>query len=87
MDRTWRHSDAERLNRLDCDWVRLLHKAELLNECLFFGLGHARVKIAAWVADYNTERPHSALGYQIPAAFGDAGVCHDHRNRPVGGDR
>ena len=42
---------------------------ELLNECLFFGLAHARIDIAAWVADYNTERPHSALGYQTPAAF------------------
>jgi len=42
---------------------------ELLNESLFFGLGHARAEIAAWVADYNTERPHSALGYRTPAAF------------------
>jgi putative transposase len=42
---------------------------ELLNESLFFGLGHARTEIAAWVADYNTERPHSALGYQTPMAF------------------
>jgi putative transposase len=42
---------------------------ELLNECLFFGLAHARTEIAAWVADYNTERPHSALGYQTPAAY------------------
>jgi putative transposase len=42
---------------------------ELLNESLFFGLGHARTEIAAWIADYNTERPHSALGYQTPAAF------------------
>ena len=24
--------------------------------------------IAAWAADYNTTRPHSALGYQTPAA-------------------
>ncbi len=42
---------------------------ELLNEALFFGLEHARETIAAWVADYNTERPHSALGYLAPAAF------------------
>ncbi len=45
---------------------------ELLNESLFFGLGHARTEIAAWVTDYNTERPHSALGYQTPAAFAAA---------------
>ena len=42
---------------------------ECLNETLFFGLAHARTEIAAWVVDYNTERPHSALGYQTPAAF------------------
>ena len=42
---------------------------ELLNEALFLGLNHARETITAWVADYNTERPHSALGYLTPAAF------------------
>ena len=42
---------------------------ELLNESLFFGLDHARAKIAAWVDDYNLRRPHSALGYIPPAAY------------------
>ena len=42
---------------------------ELLNETLFFSLDHARKTIAEWVEDYNTKRPHSALGYQTPAAF------------------
>ncbi len=42
---------------------------ELLNETLFFGLEHARRAIAYWKEDYNTGRPHSALGYQTPAAF------------------
>jgi len=42
---------------------------ELLNETLFFALAHARAAIARWVADYNERRPHSALGYQTPAAF------------------
>ena len=41
---------------------------ELLNETLFLGLRHARAKIAAWVADFNTERPHSGIGYITPAA-------------------
>ena len=41
---------------------------ELLNESLFTSLAQARAVIAAWVADYNTTRPHSALGYQTPAA-------------------
>jgi putative transposase len=42
---------------------------ELLNETLFFDLDDARAKIAAWVADFNTARPHSALGYFTPAAY------------------
>jgi putative transposase len=42
---------------------------ELLNETLFMSMGHAREKIAAWVDDYNTGRPHSSLGYATPAAF------------------
>jgi putative transposase len=29
----------------------------------------ARVTLAAWRTDYNTERPHSRLGWQTPAAF------------------
>jgi transposase InsO family protein len=42
---------------------------ELLNETLFMGLDHAWTAIAASVADYNQERPHSALGSETPAAF------------------
>jgi putative transposase len=42
---------------------------ELLNETLFFSLDQARSVIAAWVEDYNLNRPHSALNYQTPAAF------------------
>ena len=39
-----------------------------LNETLFLGLRHARAKLASWASDYNTERPHSGLGYLTPAA-------------------
>ena len=42
---------------------------ELLNETLFFTIGQAREILARWVDDYNTERPHSSLGYATPAAF------------------
>ena len=42
---------------------------EFLNETLFRNLAHARDLLAAWVTDYNTTRPHSALGYQTPAGF------------------
>jgi transposase InsO family protein len=44
---------------------------ELLNETLFLDLDQARQLIGAWVADYNTARPHSSLGYQTPAAYAD----------------
>jgi len=42
---------------------------ELLNETLFHGLAHARIKIAEWIDDFNTQRPHSALSYKTPAAY------------------
>lgn len=42
---------------------------ELLNESLFFGLDHARIRISAWADDYNQRRPHSALGYIPPAVY------------------
>ncbi len=44
---------------------------ELLNETLFFDLDQARQLIGSWVADYNTARPHSSLGYRTPAAYAD----------------
>ncbi|MET4520283.1 integrase core domain-containing protein, partial [Bradyrhizobium sp. I1.7.5] len=34
---------------------------ELLNETLFFGLDHARAKIADWVGDYNRASEHPSV--------------------------
>ncbi len=42
---------------------------ELLNEKLFTSLAHVREALAMWKDDYNTFRPHSALGNLTPAAF------------------
>jgi putative transposase len=42
---------------------------EFLNETAFRNLAQARDLIAAWVDDYNTQRPHSALGYETPADY------------------
>ena len=42
---------------------------EFLNETLCRNLAHARDLIAAWMIDFKTARPHSALGYQTPAGF------------------
>lgn len=59
---------------------------ELLNESLFFDLDHARQELALWVTDYNTERPHSALGYTTPAAFAAGlGLATDHLAPPFQG--
>jgi transposase InsO family protein len=57
---------------------------ELLNESLFFGLDHARQTVAAWVADYNTARPHSSLAYQTPAAYADHLTATGHPATPLG---
>lgn len=43
---------------------------ECLNEHWFASLTEAQAVIAAWRRDYNTRRPHSALGYRTP---------HEHR--------
>jgi putative transposase len=45
---------------------------ECLNQHWFESLEEARTAIEAWRVDYNTERPHCALGQQTPAAFGAA---------------
>jgi putative transposase len=42
---------------------------ELLNEVLFTSLAHARAALAEWMTDYNTQRPHSKLGWLTPAEF------------------
>ena len=40
---------------------------ECLNGEIFYSLKEARVVIEQWRKFYNTERPHSALGYRPPA--------------------
>ena len=39
---------------------------ELLNGEIFYSLKEARIIIEMWRKEYNTIRPHSALGYQPP---------------------
>jgi putative transposase len=48
---------------------------ECLNVSWFWNLWDARRKIAAWRTEYNTERPHSALGYRTPAEFAALGAA------------
>jgi putative transposase len=42
---------------------------ELLNETLFRSLPHARDALENWRRDYNTDRPHSRLGWLTPADY------------------
>ena len=37
---------------------------ELLNGENFFSLAEAKIAIESWRRNYNTERPHSSLGYR-----------------------
>ena len=45
---------------------------ECLNEHWFMSMRHARQLIEEWRQDYNTQRPHSAIGYQTPDQFADS---------------
>src|SRR5262249_34641316 len=42
---------------------------ECLNESWFLSLADARRISEAWLQDYNTVRPHSAVGYLTPEEF------------------
>lgn len=52
--------------------MRLLPKAELLNETLFSSLPYAREMLTLWRADYTTSRPHLQLGWSTPAEYAAA---------------
>lgn len=61
---------------------------ELLNETLFVSLVQARIALAAWQEDYNTVRPHSALGNMSPAHYAKFSVPAMQRDgtlRSLGG--
>ena len=49
---------------------------ECLNENWFLDLEDAREIIEAWRIDYNTDRPHSALGYATPEEFASSVQGH-----------
>ena len=40
---------------------------ELLDREIFYTLAEAKVLVERWRREYNTFRPHSALGYRPPA--------------------
>ncbi len=74
----WAHQHGVTLHFIDpgkpvqnafCESFHSRLRDECLNEQWFLGLGDARQMVEAWRHDYNQDRPHSALGYQTPAAF------------------
>lgn len=46
-------------------------RRELLNAYLFYSLADVRIMTEQWRADYNTERPHKALGYRSPVKYAE----------------
>ena len=50
-----------------CESFNSKLRDELLNGEIFYSLAEARIIIEAWRRYYNTERPHSSLGYKPPA--------------------
>jgi putative transposase len=52
---------------------------ELLNETLFSSLAEARTMLAEWRLDYNTQRPHSRLGWLTPSEFASRNVQDKQR--------
>jgi putative transposase len=56
---------------------------ELLNETLFVSLAHARTALAAWRLDFNTVRPHSAIGNIPPADYAKLSDLAMQRGGPL----
>lgn len=50
-----------------CESFNSKLRDELLDGEIFYSLAEARIVIESWRQYYNTERPHSALGYKPPA--------------------
>jgi putative transposase len=52
---------------------------ECLNANWFRNLRDAQDKVERWRQEYNTERPHSSLGYRTPEEY--AKTCSEHTSR------
>ena len=58
-------------------------RQECLDQYWFFSIDEARSRLEEWRRDYNTIRPHTALGNQTPAAF-RAAWAKQQANRDTG---
>ena len=50
-----------------CESFNARFRDELLNGEVFYSLREAQILIERWRKHYNMDRPHSALGYRVPA--------------------
>ena len=48
-------------------------RSECLNAHCFMSLADAREKLETWPRHYNEDRPHSAIGYNVPIALHNPG--------------
>ena len=63
------------VNRIHCLFVESFNgkfRDECLNDNWFGNILEARETTETWRNDYNTERPHSSLGYKTPVEFRQA---------------
>ena len=49
-----------------CDSFNARFRNEFLNDELFYTLRETKILIEEWRKQYNTKRPHRALGYRPP---------------------
>ena len=59
---------AESAGFFKCE-KRAQHADELLNGESFYTLNEAQIQIERWRRHYNEDRPHSAIGYNVPIAM------------------
>ena len=63
-------SGIHRAKPADAEWLhRTFNDQMRLNASLFIDLDQARHVIRAWMANYNTARRHSSIGYKTPTAY------------------
>jgi putative transposase len=61
-------------------------RQECLSQHYFSSIAEARLVIAAWREDYNSARPHSALGQRTPAEFrAEADLIEDRKEPSLRG--
>ena len=66
IEEQWRTGNRRR-SRARRPGLRCKLRDECLNGEIFYSLKEAQIVIGQWRQEYNTRRPHSALGYRPPA--------------------